>query len=95
MPTDAEKKDTCRRFLRREYAGKLADLKNLARSVFADASEEVALTTASFEGGSGGGQIKFDKMTLLAAIEDVIAELDPSYVSPLPQFSGSVIRFHP
>lgn len=95
MPSDAEQKDTCRRFLRREYAGKLEDLRQLSRSVFEDASEEVALTTASFEGGSGGGQIKFNKMTLLTAIEDVIEEIDPSYVSPLPRFSGSVLRFHP
>lgn len=72
---DRDKLNYCVNYLRREYPStRLDDLKALARDVFASATEEVALTTTSFEGGAAGGQIKFDKTLLGLAIEKLLAE---------------------
>lgn len=73
----------CLSYLRRKYTvANLADLKVLADEVFASATDEVTINTVSYEGGSAGGQIKFDKVILGQAIEQLIAEIDPDYVAP-------------
>ena len=63
---------------------RLADLKTLAADTFASASDEVAINSVTYEGGSAGGQIKFEKALLGIALEELIAELDPDYVAPFP-----------
>lgn len=79
----------CLAYLRRKYTvANLADLKTLADDVFASATDEVAINTVTYEGGSAGGQIVFDKVILGQAIEQLIAEIDPDYVEPVILPSG-------
>lgn len=74
----------CLAYLRRKYlVADLAALKTLADEVFATATDEVTINSVSYEGGSAGGQIKFDKIILGQALEQRIAELDPEYVAPV------------
>lgn len=79
---DPQRIDTARRYLRRKYAAgtaaDLAQLRALADEVFAAATDTVTLTGQSFDGGSHSGVVTFEKMAYLAAIEDIIAELDTS-----------------
>lgn len=70
--------DTARRYLRRTYAQNLTGLLALADQVANTATEAVTLTGQSFEGGSHTGQLTFEPMAYLTAIEDIIAELDPT-----------------
>jgi hypothetical protein len=72
-------KDYCRRL----YQNDLAGLKTLAQQIFESATDEVVLTTTSFEGGTSGGQVKFNKMLAGIAVEELISEIDPNYVAPL------------
>jgi hypothetical protein len=91
--TDADKILICRRFLRGEYKDRLAELKTLYQTTFATATEEVTLTSTSFEGGMTGGQMKFDKMILLAAIGDLLADVDPDALPEHPPGGGFVQQF--
>lgn len=65
-------------FLRRQYATNVAGLRALAQEVFDAATEEVVITSQGFQGGSASGQVQFDKTLLGLAIEELIAELDPT-----------------
>lgn len=75
--SDADKVEYCYSYLYRKYRDDLPGLKALADEVFASATDEVAITSTSYEGGSASGTIKFDKAILGLAIERVLAELDP------------------
>jgi hypothetical protein len=94
LSTD-EMKYNCTRFLRREYKGNVDGLKELARQAYAEGSETVTLTQGSFEGGTGQGQVTFNKLLLLGVLEDLLEELDASYVPPPSRGSGVVIRRGP
>jgi hypothetical protein len=83
--SDRTKIDAAKAHLRREYSDNaegLAALKQLARDAFSEATDTVTLTSTSFEGGAGSGQITFDKMILLVALNELIAERDSTYVAP-------------
>jgi hypothetical protein len=96
MPlSDRSQIDYVKSVLRRTYANDLPGLKNYGALIFQTATDEVVLTTGSFEGGSAGGQVKFNKMNVGMAIEELIAELDPAYVPPPQRSFGSAIQFAP
>lgn len=76
---------TAKRYLRRKYpVDQLPQLKTLADTTFAEATDTVTLTSNSFEGGSASGEITFDKTVLLTAIEELIAEVDPTAPEEAP-----------
>lgn len=59
------------------------DLRTMRDTAFASATRTVTITSTSTEaGGAGAGEITFDKMTLVAALNDLIAEADPSSQPP-------------
>jgi hypothetical protein len=72
---------------------KVAELRAKADSIFAEASEQIAITAGSFEGGQGSGQIVFEKSILGLAIEELLAEFDPDYTPGRPRASGFVMQF--
>jgi hypothetical protein len=72
---------------------KVAELRAYSLEVFAQASEQIAITAGSFEGGQGSGQIVFEKSILGIAIEELLAEFDPDYVPDRPRASGFVMQF--
>lgn len=59
---------------------KVAELRAYSLEVFAEASDTIAITAGSFEGGQGSGQLVFEKSLLGIAIEQLLAEMDPDYV---------------
>lgn len=59
---------------------KVAELRAYSETVFATASDTIAITAGSFEGGQGSGQLVFEKSLLGIAIEQLLAEMDPDYV---------------
>jgi hypothetical protein len=61
---------------------KLDDLKALAESTFNSATDPVTITSGSFEGGQGQGQITFEKAILGVAIAELIDATDPGYRMP-------------
>lgn len=63
---------------------KIDDLKTLADTTFAAATDTITLTSGAFEGGSGTGEITFEKASLGIAIEELLQELDPSYFTAAP-----------
>lgn len=69
-------------YLRRKYTVSgvlnLASLNALADQVASSAQEEVIITATTFEGGSHQAQLKFDKLALATAIEQLIQEADPT-----------------
>jgi hypothetical protein len=73
---DSEKIAGVKSYLRRNKT--LVELKALADSTFASATEEVIITSIGTEGSSTSGQVSFPKWLLLQALEELISELDPS-----------------
>ncbi len=57
------------------YPDSIPGLQSLADDVFATASEEIVITSTSFEGGVSSGQVRFAKTTLLTAIEELLDDL--------------------
>jgi hypothetical protein len=86
---DSEKIAGVKSYLRRNKS--LEDLKALADSVFLTATEEVTITSIGTEGSSTSGQVSFPKWLLLQALEELIAELDPTPASAR-QFADIVDR---
>lgn len=80
--TSAERILTAKKYLRRKYATDLPGLKALAESVAEGAFEAVTLTGNGYEGGNAQGQITFEPMEYLGAVEDIIAELDEDAPAP-------------
>jgi hypothetical protein len=72
---------------------KVAALRAYSLEVFAAASEQIAITAGSFEGGQGSGQIVFEKSILGVAIEELLAEFDPDYIPDRPRATGFVMQF--
>lgn len=69
-----------KKYLSRKYS--LAELKDLADTVATSAFEAVTITGAGFEAGSSSGQITFEKMEYLAALEELIESLDTDLTPP-------------
>ena len=86
---DSEKIAGVKSYLRRNKS--LAELKALADSTFASATEEVTITSIGTEGSSTSGQVSFPKWLLLQALEELISELDPAPASAR-QFADIVDR---
>ena len=91
---DAARIETLKSYLRRKYAADLVGLKALADTAVENATDPVTITGQTFEGGGHSGQITFEPMAYLAAVEAVIMELDPT--APLPGPDRTYVRFlHP
>lgn len=89
---DADRIDAYKTHLRRKYADDLDGLKALADELIENgALDEVTITSNSAEGASAQGQVAFDPMAKLKAVEEVIAELDDD--APLPAPDRSYARF--
>jgi hypothetical protein len=86
---DSEKIAGVKSYLRRNKT--LVELKALADSTFASATEEVTITSIGTEGSNTSGQVSFPKWLLLQALEELISELDPSPTSAR-QFADIVDR---
>jgi len=71
---------------------KMADLYSDADITFNAATETVTLTSGAFEGGTGSGQITFEKALLGEALEELIEEFDPGWQPPTEAADGSVIQ---
>jgi hypothetical protein len=73
----------------------LTAMKADADKTFDAATTTVTLTNSNFEGGQQSGEITFDKVLLGQALEELIAEFDPNYVSPIAiprKPLGAVVR---
>lgn len=92
---DAAKLEVAKQYLRRKYAADVPGLKTLADRIAESAFRAVTITGQTFEGGSAQGQITFDKLAYLGAVEALIAELDPDNTPTAPaavtfaDFSGA------
>lgn len=78
MMDDAAKLATAKQYLRRTYASNLAGLVALATTLAATAFDAVTITGNQFEGNQAQGQLIFPRLMYLQAVEEMIAELDPS-----------------
>lgn len=80
--TSADRIQAAKRYLRRKYASNVDGLKALADKVAEGAFESVTITGSGYEGGSDSGMITFEPLEYIAALEDIISELDSE--SPQP-----------
>jgi hypothetical protein len=74
---------------------RIDNLKTVADTTYGTATDTVTLTSSAFEGGTGSGEITFEKVLLGQAIEELIQEFDPGYItpSPIPRKSlGAVVQ---
>lgn len=67
-----------KRYLRDKYASDVPGLRALREDVANAAFEAVTITGQSYEGMNTQGSMTFEPMALFKAIQDVIAELDPT-----------------
>lgn len=81
---DAAKLETVKQYLRRKYASDVPGLKTLADRIAESAVRAVTITGQTFEGGSAQGQITFEKLAYLNAVEQLILELDPDNTPTAP-----------
>ena len=81
---DAAKLETVKQYLRRKYATNVEGLKTLADRIAESAVKSVTITGQTFEGGSAQGQITFEKLAYLSAVEQLILELDPDNTPTAP-----------
>lgn len=75
MPSDSDKLQTVKQYMRRKWSASI--LRTKADELFELATEEVTITSNGFEGGNAAGQVTFPKILLLQAIEELIIEKDP------------------
>jgi hypothetical protein len=76
---------TADRNLRRKFASDIPGLITFADSLATQSkASAVTVTTASFEGGSTGGQVTMQAEYWLAAAEDLLADptFNPAFVAP-------------
>lgn len=71
----------CKLWLRRHYANDLDRLKALADDIAGGAFDPTVFVSSGFEGGSSSAQIVFEPLEYLTAAEELIAEIDPNYIS--------------
>lgn len=90
---DAERIEQVKRYLRRTYAANVQGLRALADRIFESggATDSVTITGHSFEGGSANGQITFEPLAYLKAVNEVLAELDDD--EPLETPNVASVRF--
>ena len=96
--TSAERIFAAKRWLRRKYQNDIPGLKALADSVATGgAFDSVTITGDGHEGTSSQGQLTFEPLEYLGAIEDLISELDPAAPQPAAlvyhsDFSGRQVQ---
>lgn len=91
--TSGERILAAKKYLRRKYANDLPGLKALAESVADGAFDAVTITGNSYEGGSASGQVSFEPLEYLSAVEDIIEEMDDSgAASPMVMLSSFAHR---
>lgn len=82
----ASQREAVIQYLRRKYgdgtAPNIAILKAMADTAFASATQTVEITNSSGPLGTTGAVIKFDKTTLLLAIEELLRETDTANTPP-------------
>lgn len=83
---------TVMQYLRRKYENNVAGLKALAESIATTGLEAVTITGHAAEGASVQGQLTFEPLAYLAAVEAMILELDPDNTPAAPG-GGTVIDF--
>jgi len=83
----AAKINTLMQGLRMKYAGNIPGLRALWEQVFAGSTEFVEITGSAYEGGSDSGVQVLERLEYLKAVQDVLAELDPSAVPSAPPTS--------
>jgi len=94
--TSTEQILVAKKYLRRKYANDATGLRLLADTIATGAFEAVTITGNSYEGGSASGQITFEPLAYLSAVEDVIAEIDPDNVpAPAPMVMESTFCHRP
>ncbi len=89
MATDPNLLRALKANLRRRYASDLVGLKREADRVFPLATEVVTITAHSFVDGSANGEITCPRGLYLAAIEEVLAELDTT----VPRASNCAVAY--
>lgn len=91
MPAQAiDQFDAILAYLRRKYwvaeseTWNVATLRTLADTAFAAGTKTVTITgTSSDAGGAASAEVTFDTLTLLSAIEHLLAEADPTGSPPI------------
>ena len=71
----------CKLWLRRKYANDLDRLKALADEIASGAFDPTVFVSSGYEGGSSSAQVVFEPLEYLTAAEELIAEIDPDYIS--------------
>lgn len=89
MATDPNLLRALKSRLRRVYASNLAGLRAESDRVFALATEAVTLTSHNFTDGGASGELTCPRGLYLAALEDVLAELD----TDAPRASLAAVAF--
>lgn len=82
--TSAERIWAAKSYLRRKYKDNVDGLKTLADQVASSGFDAVTITGNGYEGNNASGQITFEPLEYLSAIEAIIAELDPDSPQPGP-----------
>lgn len=96
MADAAQNIATAKKYLRRKYAADLTGLRALADQIATEAlGDAVTLTGQSSDGASHTGQLVFPRIDYLAAIEDIIRELDPDLVESPAEATRAVFRACP
>lgn len=78
-----------RRF-RRKFTENVEGLETLSDQIAAEAGEVVTFTSTSEDGESAGGVVTGNKLEMLAAVEELIFELDPPETPP-PAYSRVIM----
>ncbi len=90
MPAQAiDQYDVVLAYLRRKHwdaeaeEWDVATLRTLADTAFTAGTKSVTITSTSSEaGGAAAGEVTFDRLTLLAALESLLAEAAPTSAPP-------------
>ena len=80
----AAKIATLKQGLRIKYRTDPTGLRQLWEQVFAGSTEYVEITGTAFEGGSANGVQILERLEYLAAVQEIMAELDPTGTPPAP-----------
>ena len=56
----------------------VANLQTLRADISAEAGELISVSSTGFEGGSGSGVVTGNKMEMLRAVNELLAEIDPA-----------------
>lgn len=83
---------TLKQGLRIKFSADPAGLRKLWEEVWKGASRFVEITGNSYEGGSASGTVILERLEYLAAVQDILAELDPAG-TPMAPPRGALADF--